>query len=72
MLAVSALISGMYFGYIFGSMELEDINRGHVELALKEQNYYCYPLGFVTREKDRNQETYQHSIICVMHATTFA
>jgi len=45
LLAVSACISGLYFGYMFGMIELENFNKSHVALALMQQNYYCYPLG---------------------------
>mmetsp|Transcript_28478 Transcript_28478/g.69454 ORF Transcript_28478/g.69454 Transcript_28478/m.69454 type:complete len:652 (-) Transcript_28478:213-2168(-) len=45
LLAVSACISGLYFGYVFGMLDLENMNKGRIELALQQQNYYCYPLG---------------------------
>jgi len=47
LLTISACISGLYFGYTFGMMELDDADKSYVELALQEQNYYCYPLGCI-------------------------
>eukprot|EP01006_Ploeotia_vitrea_P033475 TRINITY_DN65549_c9_g8_i2.p1 TRINITY_DN65549_c9_g8~~TRINITY_DN65549_c9_g8_i2.p1 ORF type:complete len:831 (-),score=336.35 TRINITY_DN65549_c9_g8_i2:26-2476(-) len=45
LLACTATISGLYFGYVFGMLDVEDVGRNHIELALQKDNLYCYPLG---------------------------
>jgi len=45
LLAGSACISGIYFGYVFGTLDVANLNKSHVQLAIQQQNYYCYPLG---------------------------
>lgn len=45
LLAFTSIISGLYFGWVFGMLDIEDVSRSHIELALQEANIYCYPLG---------------------------
>ncbi len=45
LLVASSCVSGLYFGFVFGKMGAGDANTTSIELALKQYNYYYYPVG---------------------------
>ena len=47
LLAVSSFLSGLYFGYMFGSFRIEDESLYRVSLALEQESAYTYPVGAV-------------------------
>jgi len=47
LLAVTAVICGLYYGWIFGMLDSEDVNRESLELFIQKESFYCYPLAAV-------------------------
>jgi len=45
LLMCTASICGLYYGWIFGILDSEDVNRPSLELFIQKENFYCYPLA---------------------------
>jgi len=45
LLTLTAVICGLYYGWVFGMLDLEDVNRTSLELFLQKESFYCYPMA---------------------------
>lgn len=49
LMAATSAASGLYFGFLFGSLDpVGGASRSHVELAVRQENSYCYPVAALT------------------------
>lgn len=62
----TSLLMGLCFGFVFGFMDVEDEQSYRLHLALMREEYYCYPIGFISgafcgffNEKLRRKEVYE-------------
>mmetsp|Transcript_6489 Transcript_6489/g.11352 ORF Transcript_6489/g.11352 Transcript_6489/m.11352 type:complete len:230 (-) Transcript_6489:57-746(-) len=62
----TSLLMGLCFGFVFGLMDVEDEQSYRLHLALMREEYYCYPIGFISgglcgffNEKLRRKEVYE-------------
>jgi len=47
LLAGSSILSGMFFGFMFGTLRIEEESKYRVALALQQETAYTYPVGAV-------------------------
>ena len=47
LVVTTAVIMGAVFGFIFGLLDVEDVARSHLRVALMREESICYPIGAV-------------------------
>ena len=45
LLAASSVLSGMFFGFMFGTLRIEEESKYRMALALQQETAYTYPMG---------------------------
>jgi len=47
LLSLTAAVCGLYYGYVFGKLDSEDVNRTSFKLFIQKENFYCYPIAAI-------------------------